>query len=92
MHKELFLAEIKEKHQSNIIRIFFSHLVDPPALDAQGVLVHCDHFPVEQNGLVVWLDGAQVHGHEQRSGKNGPQRHLGFALLITEAEVANYQL
>ncbi len=69
-----------------------TYLVDPPALYAQPVLVDGDDLPVLQDGLVLRLDGAQVHGHEQGRGEDGPHGHLGLALLVAQAEVADDEL
>ncbi len=69
-----------------------THLVDPPALDAESVLVDGDDLPVLQDGLVVGLEGAQVDRHEQRRSEDGPHRHLSLALLVAEAEVADDEL
>lgn len=68
------------------------HLVDPPALYSQPVLVHRDDLAVLQDGLVLGPDGPEVHGHEERSGENGPHGHLGLALFVAQAKVANDQL
>ena len=66
-----------------------SHLVNPPALDAQAILIDRDDMAILQDGLVIRLNGAKIHRHQQWGCKNGPHSHLGLALLITEAEVAN---
>ena len=64
------------------------HLVDPPSLDAQRVLVYLDDLPVLEDGLVLGSDGPQVDGHEEGSGEDGPHCHLRLALLIRQAKIS----
>lgn len=68
------------------------HLHDASPLDAQRVLVDGDGKLVLQDGAGLGADGAQVVGHVQGSGHDGPQRHLGVGLLGAEAEVTDNQL
>lgn len=67
-------------------------LVDAASLDAERILVNGDDLAVLQDRLVLGSNGAQVDGHEQRGGHNGPQGELGFGLLEAEAKVADDQL
>lgn len=68
------------------------HLHDASPLDAQRVLVDGNDQLVLQDGTGLGADGAQVVGHVEGSGHDGPQRHLGAGLLEAEAEVADNQL
>lgn len=68
------------------------HLHDASPLDAQRVLVDGDGQLVLQDGAGLGADGAQVVGHVEGSGHDGPQRHLGAGLLAAEAEVTDNQL
>ena len=65
--------------------------IDPAALYPQQVLVDGDDLLVLEDGLVVWLEGAQVHGHEERRREDGPHGHLGLALLVGQPEVTDDQ-
>ena len=38
------------------------------------------------------MDVAQVVGHEERSGKDGPHGHLGIGLVLINAVIANNNL
>lgn len=69
-----------------------SHLHDASSLDAQRVLVDGDGPLVLQDGAGLGADGAQVIGHVERSGHDGPQRHLGAGLFGAEAKVTDNQL
>lgn len=68
------------------------HLYEAPALDAHGVLVDDDGHFVLKDGAGAAADGAQVIGHEQRSGHDRPQCHLSPRLVHAEAKVADNQL
>lgn len=69
-----------------------SHLVYPPSLNTQRILINSNDFLVLQDGFVFGPYGPQVHGHEERSGQNGPDGHLGLALFVTQSEIAYDQL
>lgn len=68
------------------------HLHDASPLDAQRILVDGDGQFVLQDGAGLGTDGAQVIGHVEGSGHDGPQRHLGVRLLGAEAKVTDNQL
>ena len=94
--KRLSLITPRFSHASQgtvcLAKKLVTHLVNPASLDAENVLVDLDDLPVLQDGLVVRLERPQVDGHEERRGEDGPHRHLGLALLVAQAEVANDQL
>ena len=68
------------------------HLYNAFSLNAHGVLVDADGHFVLQDAAGPAADGAQVIGHEKRSGHNCPQSHLRTRLVHAEAKVANNQL
>ena len=41
---------------------------------------------------IFWPYGAEVVGHDERGGQHRPQSHLGLRLIVTEREIANYEL
>ena len=65
-------------------------LVDPPALDAERVLVDGDGAPILQQRRRLCADGAQIDRHEERRGEHAPDGHLG-ALLVPTQPVVTYQ-
>lgn len=68
------------------------HLYNASSLDAHGVLIDADGHFVLQDAAGPAADGAQVIGHEKRSGHNRPHSHLRPRLLHAEAKVASNQL
>lgn len=68
------------------------HLHDASPLDAQRVLVDADGHLVLQDGAGLGANGAQVIGHVEGGGHDGPQRHLGARLFGAEAKVTDNQL
>jgi len=68
------------------------HLANPASLNTQRVLIDGDDPLVEQNVLHLRFHGAQVDRHEERGGQYGPDGHLHFALVVTQAEIADDQL
>ena len=41
---------------------------------------------------IFWPDGTEVVGHNERGGQHRPESHLGLRLVVTEREIANYEL
>lgn len=62
------------------------------ALVSQRVLVYGDCVTVQKNVAEFRLDGPQVDGHKERCCEHRPYSHLGFGLLVTQAEIAYEQL
>ena len=41
---------------------------------------------------IFWPYGAEVVGHDERGGQHRPESHLSLRLIVTEREIANYEL
>ena len=61
-------------------------------MDAHGVLADPYDRLVLQDGARSTTDGAQVVGHEEGGGHDGPQGHLRSRLVRAKAKVTNDQL
>ena len=68
------------------------YLINPSSLNSKLILIDGDDLLVYEDGFVLGPDGPKVHGHEKWGSKDGPHGHLGLALLVAQAEVANDQL
>lgn len=68
-----------------------AHFVYPSTLNTQRILVHGDDLLVLQDGFVLWPDCSKIDGHQQRRRQYRPNRHLRFALLVTQPEVTDDQ-
>ena len=48
--------------------------------------------PIHLAEDIIWPDGAEVVGHDERGGQHGPEGHLGLRLVVTQREITNYEL